>query len=77
MTSKILELWLTGRPEVIKKLARKYPPGSTINCGQEKDRVFVVGFTESNRLLVSKTDPSKDHNTSIDNRFEVCLNCIN
>ena len=72
----LVELWLNDpdRPEVIRKLARKYPPKSFVK--KDKETLFIVGYTESGKLVVSKTDPAKDYKTANDTKFLICTNCI-
>jgi hypothetical protein len=55
---KVLDKWLEGRPEAVKKLAYEFPPytrlKSTCDC---HDDTVVVGYTDDDdRLICSELD---------------------
>lgn len=70
----VMELWLKGKPETIKRLARRLPPGTKIESHGQT--LYVVAYTEDGGVKVSKTDPAEDFRTAIQERQPICRCCL-
>lgn len=68
------ESWLEGRPETIKQLARKFPPGTVIESNGE--RLYVISYDEDGGIGVSLIDPSEDYDGAVQSRKNICKCCI-
>jgi hypothetical protein len=64
------EDWLATRPPSVRALAREFPVGTILDIAGE--RTFVIGYTESDMLILSPTDPTVDYHTAIADRLYVC-----
>lgn len=69
-----LRKWLATRPGVIRKMAARNPPGSTVTIDGEV--LFVVSYYENGGLGVSTTDPAVDYEGAIRTRLTVCAECL-
>lgn len=69
-----LEAWLEGRPETVKTLARKFPPGTIIESHGE--RLHVVSYDEDGGIGVSLINPSEDYSGALESRKQICKCCI-
>ena len=69
-----LESWLYGRPDAVKVVARKYPPGTRIDVHGVLHH--VVSYEEQDDggvgLGASPIDPSKDYDGAVANRVYIC-----
>lgn len=57
--SVVLEKWLESRPQVIKDLAVKYPPGTQI------DGRYLVSYNEDGTLGMSWFNPAVDYDMAV------------
>ena len=69
-----LEQWLVGRPDVVCKMARRYPPGTAFRI--HGTVVWVVSYNEDGGVSVSETDPGVDYETAVATRQPVCGCCV-
>jgi len=72
--SEDLETWLEGRPAVVKKMARKYPPGTGFYLHDKL--MWVIGYREDGGLHVTEIDPSSDHEKAVATKITVCPCCV-
>ena len=70
------EFWLASRPPIIRKLAKKFPPGIHIYKKKGAKPLFVVAYCEDGGIEVSKTDPRVDYPTAVHTRFKICAKCL-
>jgi hypothetical protein len=66
-----LEHWLSTRPESVQKLAREFPLCSRVSM-PSGERWWLVGWTESDAVLVSPISPMEDYDASIEARQRLC-----
>lgn len=69
-----LEKWLEGRPEVVKKMARRYPPGTRFLLHGKI--MHVIAYSESGGLSVTPVDPDKNWDKAVKKRRPVCACCV-
>jgi hypothetical protein len=66
--------WYASRPEPIRDLMRRYPPGAVLRLGSHP--MHVVSYQEVEGgppgLQVSYTDPAVDYDGAVATRFFVC-----
>jgi hypothetical protein len=63
------EEWYMSRPEPIRALVRRYPPGShAVVHGRP---AYVISYFEEG-LSMSHVDPSVDYDKAVAERFFVC-----
>lgn len=62
--------WLASRPECVRKLADRYPIGTTFDLDGELH--YLLGYTENDMLIVSLIDPSEDYDGANENKRYVC-----
>lgn len=69
---KELAAWLKTRPEKVQGLAAEFPPGWEFEY--EGVTYYVVGYTESDRLIISPIRPTndEDYEASMAARTYVC-----
>lgn len=72
--STALEEWLEGRPEIIKTLARKYPPGTRVDC--RGTIMWVISYGEDGSLGVTPVDPNTDYEGAIRTKVNICASCL-
>jgi hypothetical protein len=65
-----LQDWIDSRPECVRKLAAKFPPGAQISV--HGDNWFVIGYTEDDRIIISPIHPASDYDASVANKQYVC-----
>lgn len=79
LIDKIWRLWLKDKSQVVRDLAKKYPPGTALEVGHNKTLLHVVGYSDGGCLLVSHTDPCVDYDKAIAEKFHYnpayCLDC--
>lgn len=75
MDVNALEEWLKDRPQVVKDMARKFPPGSFIT-DHNGVKLWVVAYNEDGGLSVSETNPGEDYKKAVATRKQVCACCI-
>lgn len=61
-----------GLGEGAMKLAMLYPPGTVLDPVGGGARLYVVGFSETPHLLVSKVNPGDDYARAVAEREELC-----
>lgn len=71
--NEALELWLEGRPEIVKQLARKYPPGTRLMLHGKIH--YVVAYREDGGITVTDIDPAVDYENSLLHRHPLCPCC--
>ena len=69
------EKWLEGRPEIVKELALKFPPGTRI-IGHDARVMHVVSYDESGGLGVSAVNPFEDYDGALASREMLCKCCL-
>lgn len=69
--------WYESRPECVKKLIIEYPPMSKVTIHNK--HYWVFGYTEDNKLIISKINPSEDYENAIKqkNRKYICISHFN
>lgn len=62
--------WIASKPECVRKLIDEFPPFSVFAL----DGVtwYLIGWTESDRLIVSRVDPHVDYETAMASREHIC-----
>ena len=68
------EKWLAPKPEVVKVMARKYPPGTKFLLHERE--CWVVSYNEDGGLSVSDTDPAQNYRRAIATRRPICSCCV-
>lgn len=68
-----LEAWLEGRPQVVKDMARKYPPGARFKIHGKV--VWVIAYNEDGGLCVTETDPRENYDCAVFTREPLCACC--
>jgi hypothetical protein len=73
-----LEQWLEGRPEVIKSLARRYPPGTFIVIDGEPNWVIKYWETKDGGAVlgISNINPAIDYDQAIKSEEFICVSCL-
>lgn len=74
LDQQALKEWLATRPKIIRDLAKRFPPGSTIEYAGKS--LYVVSYDEGGALGVSETDPAVDYQKAVDTRQVVCADCV-
>jgi len=69
-----LEKWLDGRPEIIKQMATKYPPGSHLTV--DGKTAWVVSFDEAGSIGLSFINPFQNYDEAMNNIFKICGKCL-
>ena len=65
-----LDDWLQTRPKRVQELASEFPIGTILKI---KDKnTYLIGWTESDGLIVSPIDPYESYDKSIDQQIYVC-----
>lgn len=70
-----LQEWLQDKPQIIKDLATKFPPGTMIVI-PDRGEYHVVGWNEGNAIIVSRVDPFQDYDRAIENVEYICADHI-
>ena len=68
------EEWLATRPEVVRQMARRYPPGTKFRIHDEV--MHVMSYEESGGLSVTATDPAEDYEKAVAERQPLCKCCV-
>lgn len=72
--NKDLDQWLEGRPDIIRKLAYKYPPGY---CFIVDDIPYwVVSYNEDGSIYVSDINPNQYYEAALMTRRLICADCL-
>jgi len=53
------EAWLLTRPACIQRLAKEFPIGLKINCGEES--FYLLGYQENDSVILSVVNPTIDY----------------
>ncbi len=68
--------WISTRPPAVQALAAEFPPGAYFDVEDTDDeidgRLFIVGWTEDDRIMLSAVDPLEDYDVAHALRFPVC-----
>jgi hypothetical protein len=65
-----LAAWLDTRPECVRRMYREFPCGSEVTV--DGVRHWIIGYTEDDSLIISKTNPSVDYEKSTSHREYIC-----
>ena len=66
--------WLAERPKLVRKMAKKYPPGTKFNIhGQH---MHVMSYEEDGGISVTAIDPFEDYENAVKERKPVCSCCV-
>ncbi len=68
------QAWLSGRPEVVRRLAEKYPPGTAFELHGRF--LYVVAYTEDGGLEVSPVNPFEEYEQAVRQREPICACCL-
>jgi len=68
--SKEFEEWLANRPPSVQALGRQFPIGSRI-ADFTGVVAHVIGYTESNEVIMSTVDPFTNYDAAVSQRFYV------
>ena len=70
--------WIEARPPNVRAVARRYPPGSTLDV--DGRTAYVLSYEEykdgSVGLGVSYLDPRFDYNRAMALKFHICACCL-
>lgn len=61
------EAWLASRPASVQALASEFPIGTRFRDADET--VWLIGYTETNELILSGVNPYLDWNAAVADRF--------
>lgn len=64
------QAWIDSRPQAVKDLVAEFPPGLMVET--DEGRFYLLGYTENDRLIVSRISPSDDHEASVASREHLC-----
>lgn len=67
------EQWLAGRPEKVREMGCRYPPGTKFKIHGKI--VWLVSYCEDGTVMVSETNPSEAYETAIATRQPICGCC--
>lgn len=67
---KKLDEWLATRPKSVRALAAEFPIGTRVSVGDEK--WFVIGYTETDMLIVSPVDIQVNYDAAYNQRQLIC-----
>jgi len=67
--------WLSTRPASVQALGKKFPPGTRFK-GHHNEILYLVGYKEDGGLLVSATDPARDHKKAEATKEVLCACCV-
>ncbi len=62
--------WLATRPECVQKLAAEFPMGDVFCLGGRI--LYLLGWNESDMLIVSAIDPAVDYDRANESREYLC-----
>ncbi len=65
-----ISAWLSTRPASVQRLAAEFPTGTLLRCRGRT--LHVVGWTETDRLIVTEPDPAADWETAMAAKEYVC-----
>lgn len=65
------EEWLATRPECVQELAKIFRPMDMVIFGGAV--YYVIGYTEDDMLIVSKTNPAEDYEKALVDREFFCV----
>jgi hypothetical protein len=68
------EDWLKDRPDIIKQLAKKYPPGTCFNLHNQF--MWVIGYNEDGGLSITSIDPHINYQEAVKQKIHVCKCCL-
>lgn len=68
---KALEAWIASRPECVRQLAARFPPGDRIE-GPSGTIYYIIGYTEDDMLIVSPVKPWEDYDAALANKHYIC-----
>lgn len=66
--------WLADRPECVRRLAEEFPIGVAFLVGDSC--YYLIGYTESDILICSKTDPRTNYDVAIANPEYIHADCV-
>lgn len=69
------EAWLATRPPCVQALARRFPAGEQVVIG-DHGRSWIIGYTESDELILSAVDPFQNFDAAREARFYVHASCV-
>ena len=69
-TEELFAEWLATRPACVQALAKEFPIGSTFALNGET--MYLIGYTESDMLMVSPISPEDDYDAAMEQRRHVC-----
>lgn len=65
------EAWLATRPECVQRLAAEFPLNTVVDMPDGK-RLYLCGYTEDDRLILSEIDPAVDYDAALAQRTYLC-----
>lgn len=68
--------WCASRPDSVKKLMEKFPFETHWRFVVGAEIYFLLGYTESEKLIVSKTNPKLDYDKAVKNQEYICASCL-
>lgn len=74
--NNLLAEWIRTRPQAVQALAREFPlytqipPLLTASLGA--GQYFVIGYDESDHLIISNIDPEIDYEIALEHRRRLC-----
>jgi len=71
MNQQALAEWLKTRPECVQKLAEEFPLGSKFT-GPNGEPLHLLGYTETDELILSNIDPTVDYEGANANKLYSC-----
>lgn len=66
--------WLATRPESVQRLAAEFPAGSSFS--HEGTRYWIIGWTESDLLIISTTSPHQDYEKAVATKEYCHAHCL-
>ena len=66
-----LEEWLLTRPPCVQELAKEFPVGTVVDGGPA-GRLYLMGWTEDDMLILSPIDPHERYDEAYAARVHLC-----
>jgi hypothetical protein len=67
-----LDEWLETEPECIQNLAKEFPIMTRLYDSEARQILYVIGYTEDDKLIVSKYAIDIDYDRALKHKFHVC-----
>ncbi|HEX4605380.1 MAG TPA: hypothetical protein VH724_15375, partial [Candidatus Angelobacter sp.] len=66
---------IKSRPACVQALAKEFPLNTSFQI-EDGDKWYLVGYTEDDKLIVSRFDPFKEYTRAMEDRSYICASHI-